>query len=50
MDQEYFNKLAQTVIDGEAEECARLVKEGLSQGVNPLDAIEKLPLVSGLGN
>jgi len=41
MDQAYFDKLAQTVIDGEAEECVKLVKEGLEKGVNPVDAIEK---------
>jgi corrinoid protein of di/trimethylamine methyltransferase len=38
---EYFEKLAQTVIDGEDEECVRLVNEGLEAGVNPLDAVEK---------
>ncbi|MEW5814645.1 MAG: corrinoid protein [Spirochaetota bacterium] len=41
MDQKYFDKLAQTVIDGEVEECERLIKEGLEKGVNPLEAIEK---------
>jgi len=38
---EYFEKLALTVIDGEDEECVRLVNEGLEAGVNPLDAVEK---------
>ncbi len=38
---EYFEKLAQTIIDGEDEECVRLVNEGLEAGVNPLDAVEK---------
>ncbi len=37
---EYFQKLAQTVIDGEDEECIRLVNEGLEAGVGPLDAVE----------
>lgn len=41
MDQAYFDKLAQTVIDGEAEECVKLIKEGLEKGVDPVDAIEK---------
>ncbi len=41
MDQEYFDKLAQTVIDGDSEECVRLVKDGIQQRMNPLDAIEK---------
>ncbi len=38
---EYFEKLAQSVFDGEDEECVRLVNEGLEAGVNPLDAVEK---------
>jgi corrinoid protein of di/trimethylamine methyltransferase len=37
----YFDKLAQTVIDGEAEECVKLVREGLEKGIDPVDAIEK---------
>ncbi len=41
MDQEYFDKLAQTVIDGDTEECVRLVKDGIQKGANPLDTIEK---------
>ena len=41
MDQTYFDKLAQTVIDGEAEECVELIKDGLDKGVDPVDAIEK---------
>ena len=41
IDDEYFDKLAQTVIDGEDEECVRLVNEGLEAGVDPLDAVEK---------
>ncbi len=38
---EYFNKLAQTIIDGEDEECVDLVHAGLAAGVDPLDAVEK---------
>jgi corrinoid protein of di/trimethylamine methyltransferase len=41
MDQEYFDKLAQTVIDGEADLAVELVNEGLSKGVDPIEAIEK---------
>jgi corrinoid protein of di/trimethylamine methyltransferase len=41
MDKEYFDRLAQTVIDGEAEECVKLVEEGLDKGVDPVEAIEK---------
>jgi corrinoid protein of di/trimethylamine methyltransferase len=41
MNKGYFDKLAQTVIDGEVEECVELVKEGLEKGVDPVEAIEK---------
>jgi corrinoid protein of di/trimethylamine methyltransferase len=41
IDDEYFDKLAQTVIDGEDEECVRLVNAGLEAGIDPLDAVEK---------
>ncbi len=41
IDDEYFDKLAQTVIDGEDEECVRLVNEGLEAGMDPLEAVEK---------
>jgi corrinoid protein of di/trimethylamine methyltransferase len=35
-----FEQLAQTVIDGESEECVRLITEGLKSGMNPLEAVE----------
>ena len=38
---EYFEKLAQAVIDGEEEECVELVNAGLEAGVDPLEAVEK---------
>lgn len=41
IDQEYFDKLAQTVIDGDGEECIRLIEDGLDKGMDPLEAIEK---------
>jgi corrinoid protein of di/trimethylamine methyltransferase len=41
MDQEYFDKLAQAVIDGEADVAVDLVNDGLSKGVDPIEAIEK---------
>ena len=41
MDQEYFDKLAQTVIDGEADTAVHLVTDGLERGVDPIEAIEK---------
>jgi trimethylamine corrinoid protein len=41
MDPKYFDSLAQAVIDGEADVAVRLVNEGLEQGVDPIEAIEK---------
>lgn len=41
MDQKYFDSLAQAVIDGESAVAVRLVNEGLAQGVDPIEAIEK---------
>ncbi len=41
VDQEYFDKLAQTVIDGDDEECVRLIKVGLDKDMDPVKAIEK---------
>jgi len=41
IDEDYFNQLAQSVIDGEDEECVRLVNAGLEAGVDPLEAVEK---------
>jgi corrinoid protein of di/trimethylamine methyltransferase len=37
----YFDKLAQTIIDGQKDECIHLINEGLAQGIDPLEAIEK---------
>jgi len=41
IDDKYFNKLAQTIIDGTKAECVRLIEEGLANGMDPLDAVEK---------
>lgn len=41
VDKEYFAKLAQTVIDCDKDACIRLIKEGLSKKVNPLEILEK---------
>lgn len=41
MGKDYFDKLAQTIVDGEKDECIRLINEGLTKGVDPLEAVEK---------
>ncbi|MCP3972247.1 MAG: hypothetical protein GY717_18370 [Rhodobacteraceae bacterium] len=41
IDEAYFDALAETVIDGEDEECVKLVNDGLAAGVDPLEAVEK---------
>ena len=41
VDEKYFDELAQTIIDGEEEDCLRVINEGLARGVDPLDAVEK---------
>lgn len=41
MDQEYFDRLAQAVVDGEADAAVQLVNDGLGKGVDPIDAVEK---------
>jgi len=41
IDDKYFDKLAQTIIDGTKEECVHLIEEGLANGMDPLDAVEK---------
>ncbi len=41
VDERYFDRLAQTIIDGEEEECIRVINEGLENGIDPLDAVEK---------
>ena len=40
-DEKYFDELAQTIIDGEEEDCLRVIDEGLAKGIDPLDAVEK---------
>ena len=39
MKEEMFEKLAQTIIDGEPEDAAALAKEALEQGLDPLECI-----------
>ncbi len=41
MDRDYFDALAQTVIDGDVEECLKLVNRGIENGVDPVETIEK---------
>ncbi len=40
-DEKYFDELAQSIIDGEEEDCLRVIKEGLANGMDPLEAVEK---------
>ncbi len=41
IDEDFFDQLAQTVIDGDTDECIRLIEEGLAQGMDPFDGVEK---------
>lgn len=47
IDDEYFDRLAYTVIDGDDEECVRLIREGLENKLDPLEGVEK-GLVPGI--
>ena len=41
INQEYFDKLAKSLVEGEEEECMDLIEKGLQEGMSPLEAIEK---------
>jgi corrinoid protein of di/trimethylamine methyltransferase len=41
MSEELFKQMAQAVIDGDDEEAAALAQQGLDEGVDPLEAINK---------
>ncbi len=41
IDEAFFDRLAQTVIDGDTDESIRLIEEGLAHGMNPFDGVEK---------
>ena len=41
MKEELFQKMAQTVIDGEVEDAAALAQQAIDLGIEPLDAINK---------
>jgi corrinoid protein of di/trimethylamine methyltransferase len=47
IDDDFFDQIADTVIDGDDDECIRLIKEGLENGMDPLDGVEK-GLVPGI--
>ncbi len=47
IDDEFFHRLADTIIDGNDEECVRLIGEGLTNGLDPLEGVEK-GLVPGI--
>ncbi|MCP4424676.1 MAG: cobalamin-binding protein [Chloroflexi bacterium] len=41
MNQELFQAMTQSIIEGEAEDAERLAQQAIAEGVNPLDAINK---------
>ena len=41
MHEELFQLMAQSVIDGEAEDAERLAREAIQKGIDPLEAINK---------
>ena len=41
MSEEFFKKMAQSIIDGDSDAALVLAKEAISNNVNPLDAITK---------
>ena len=41
MNDQIFEKMAQSIIDGESEEAERLAQEAIALGIDPLDAINK---------
>ena len=47
IDDDFFDRIADTVIDGDDDECIRLIEEGLENGMDPLDGVEK-GLVPGI--
>jgi trimethylamine corrinoid protein len=40
-DGEYYGALAQSVVDSEKDECLRLIREGLTQGRDPIEILDK---------
>jgi corrinoid protein of di/trimethylamine methyltransferase len=41
MSEELFKAMAQSIIDGDADEAEKLAKQAVQQGIDPLDAINK---------
>ncbi len=41
LDKDYFDKLARTVVECDKDTCVRLIEEGFSKKVEPLDILEK---------
>ncbi len=47
IDDAFFDRLADSIIDGDDEECVRLIMEGLENDLNPMEGVEK-GLVPGI--
>ena len=47
IDDAYFDRLADSIIDGDDEECVRLIMEGLENDLDPMEGVEK-GLVPGI--
>jgi corrinoid protein of di/trimethylamine methyltransferase len=47
IDDDYFDRLADSIIDGDDEECVRLIMEGLANDLDPMEGVEK-GLVPGI--
>ena len=41
IDSEFFASIGETVIEGEDEECVRLIQQGLANGMDPMEGVEK---------
>jgi 5-methyltetrahydrofolate--homocysteine methyltransferase len=47
IDDDFYDQLAKTVINGDDDECVRLIRDGLENGMDPLEGVEK-GLVPGI--
>lgn len=41
MDQDYFDKIAQAIVNCDKGACVQLVKEGLAKGIDPLEILDR---------